>query len=156
MEFFVTLAVGWKLAVKYSYFRTYFNQDRYFEKTKTRVIFLSSLWTSFSIKTFICQRLKWPPSLLVCICLHFNGPPHPISMNVIIEWTRLTFLARKIFIQNKHKGNRTKTKSTKSKLLKILNMNQFWASWSSDFIYKDLNTRKLEFGKWALIWSFNH
>ena len=33
MEFFVTLAVKWKLAAKYSFYRTYFKQDRYFDKT---------------------------------------------------------------------------------------------------------------------------
>ena len=33
MEFFVTLAVGYKFVEKYSFFRTYSKQDRYFDKT---------------------------------------------------------------------------------------------------------------------------
>ena len=42
-------------------------------------------------------------------------------------------------IQNKHEGNKTKTKSIKLKLMKRLNMNQFWASWSSDFLLRGLS-----------------
>ena len=35
------------------------------------------------------------------------------------------FFTRKIYVQNKHKGNKTKTKAMKAKLLKTLNMNLF-------------------------------
>ena len=42
------------------------------------------------------------------------------------------FFAKKMYVQSKHKGNKTKTKSMKPKMLKTLNMNQFYASWSSD------------------------
>ena len=45
---------------------------------------------------------------------------------------------RKIYAQNKHKGNKTKTNSMKSKMLKKLNMNQFQANWYSDFNCKEL------------------
>ena len=34
---------------------------------------------------------------------------------------------RNVYVQNKHKGNKTKTRSMKPKLLKTLNMNQFYA-----------------------------
>ena len=36
-----------------------------------------------------------------------------------------TIFARKVYVQNKHKGNKIKVKSMKSKLLKILNMYDF-------------------------------
>ena len=50
---------------------------------------------------------------------------------------------RKIHTQNKNKGNKIKAKLMKPiKLLKTLNMNQFKASWSSDFIYRDLQLEK--------------
>ena len=51
---------------------------------------------------------------------------------------------RKIHTQNKNKGNKIKAKLMKPiKLLKTLNMNQFKASWSSDFIYRDLQLENL-------------
>ena len=79
--------------------------------------------------------------------------PPPLKVNEIIE----IIFAIKIFVQNKHKGNKTKTMPMKPKLLKTLNMNQFWASsWTSNFIKGAYNTGKLEFEKRALIWSFNH
>ena len=76
----------------------------------------------------VCIEIT-PSSLLVFIRLHFNGPLSPLCANVIIElphWNWLVpFFARKIYVQNKHKGNETKTKSMKPKLLKTLNVNQF-------------------------------
>ena len=37
-----------------------------------------------------------------------------------------------IYVQNKHKGNKIKTSTIKPKMLKTLNMNRFYASWSFD------------------------
>ena len=36
-----------------------------------------------------------------------------------------TIFAKKVYVQNKHKGNKIKVKSIKSKLLNILNMSDF-------------------------------
>ena len=52
------LPVNWKLVAKDSFFRTYFMQDRYFEETKSLIIFLSSLWTRCSIKGTVMQIEK--------------------------------------------------------------------------------------------------
>ena len=54
-----------------------------------------------------------------------------------LSWIVSIFL-RKKYVQNKHKGNKTKTKPVKPKLLKTFHLNEFQASWSSDFICKDL------------------
>ena len=43
-----------------------------------------------------------------------------------------------MYVQNKHKGNKTKAKSMKPKLLKALNINLLYAKLSSDLIYWDL------------------
>ena len=52
-----------------------------------------------------------------------------------LSWL-VPYFARKIYVQNKHKGNKAQTKSIKPKLLKTLNINQFQASPPSDFIYR--------------------
>ena len=103
-------------------------------------IFRISLSDTCSIGNIYMQMfvMKWPSSLPVCIRLHFNGHPSLLNANRIIEWTHLIWLVpffeRKICVQNKHKGNKTKTKLVKSKMLKTLNTNQLWASWPSGFI----------------------
>ena len=39
---------------------------------------------------------------------------------------------KQTYVQNKYKGNKTKTNTVKPKMLKTLNMNQFYASLSFD------------------------
>ena len=56
-----------------------------------------------------------------CISGTFNNRNHFLR-----SFTELT-----VYVKNKHKGNKTKTKSSKPKLLKTLNMNQ--GSWFTDF-----------------------
>ena len=53
MEFFVTLAAGWKLAAKYSFLEHIFSKTDILTKlTKNLVIFHSSLWTRCSIPSY--------------------------------------------------------------------------------------------------------
>ena len=60
------------------------------------------------------------------VCIEMT--PSPLSANVITEWPHwgwlVPFFARKIYVQYEQKGNKTKTKSMKPKLLKTLNVNQ--------------------------------
>ena len=51
LEFFVTLAIDWKLAAKHSFLEHILNKTGILIKlTKSLVIFLSSLWTRCSVK----------------------------------------------------------------------------------------------------------
>ena len=67
-----------------------------------------------------------------------------------------TIFCEKIYVYNKHKGNKAKAKPIKPILLKKLIMNQFWASWSSEFIYRGLTieNKNLKNGqKFVTVWQ---
>ena len=47
------------------------------------------------------------------------------SRKIAFKLISTIFFARKIYVQNKHKENKTEAKSIKPKLLKTLHINQF-------------------------------
>ena len=50
-----------------------------------------------------------------------------------------TNFLRERYMPKKKQEDKTKTKSMKLKLYKTLNMRQFWASWTSNFIFRGLS-----------------
>ena len=120
MEFLMKLAVYRKLAAKYSYFRTYFKQDRYFD-TQSLIFALNISWTSLLIKNIymLTITLKWSCfSLFAYVCILIV--PSTLSVNVIIAPFRLisTIFWKKNICSKQTQRKKKQKKSIKSKLLK--------------------------------------